>query len=60
MANVSLQLPDDLLLEIKRDRQKAPVGMNFNLSGLVASLLREHYAKRKAALKTKDREAVKA
>jgi hypothetical protein len=49
MANVSLTLPDDLLREIKKDRQKQPVGLNFNLSGLVTNLLREHYAKRKAA-----------
>lgn len=48
MANVSMHLPDDLLKAIKRDRQKAPVGMNFNLSELVTQLLRDYYAKRKS------------
>jgi metal-responsive CopG/Arc/MetJ family transcriptional regulator len=48
-ANTSVNLPDDLLKQIKRDRQKAPVGQNFNLSELVTHLLREYYAKRKAA-----------
>jgi hypothetical protein len=39
MANVSLHLSDDLLRRLKRRRQKAPVGLNFNLSAIAEALL---------------------
>jgi metal-responsive CopG/Arc/MetJ family transcriptional regulator len=47
VTRVSVSLPPDVVKDVERDRKKVKAGMSFNLSSLIAELLREHYDKKK-------------